>query len=125
MNFCKSLVFREGEGRPTENRNVSKFRNANLETRFYRSCINLHHTSSNSMDGMTGLGDGTVATACKLDTTAADLVCMEEMRMEEMPAWEYELDGTDGVLDVWGVPIWECDSALLAATGFCDYYGTQ
>ena len=79
MNFCKSLVFREGEGRPTENRNVAKFRNANLETRFYRSCINLHHTSSNSMDGMTGLGDGTVATACKLDTTAADLVCMEEM----------------------------------------------
>mgnify|MGYP006151589049 CR=1 FL=1 len=111
MNFCKSLVFREGEGRPTENRNVSKFRNANLETRFYRSCINLHHTSSNSMDGMTGLGDGTVATACKLDTTAADLVCMEEM-----PAWEYELDGTDGVLDVWGLPISEYDSALLAAT---------
>ena len=120
MNFCKSLVFREGEGRPTENRNVSKFRNANLETRFYRSCINLHHTSSNSMDGMTGLGDGTVATACKLDTTAADLVCMEDM-----PVWEYEFDGTFGVLDVWGLPIRECDSALLAATGFCDYYGTQ
>jgi len=35
------------------------------------------------------------------------------------------LDGTDGVLDVWGLPIRECDSALLAATGFCDYYGTQ
>ena len=66
------------------------------------------------MDGITRLGDGTVAaTAYELDWTiaAADLVCMEEM-----PAWEYELDGTDGVLDVWGVPIWECDSALLAAT---------
>ena len=30
MNFCKSLVFEEGESRPTENRNVSKFRNAFL-----------------------------------------------------------------------------------------------
>ena len=78
------------------------------------------------MDGIIRAGDGTVAaTAYELDNTAGDLVCMEEMRVEEMPAWEYELDGTDGVLDVWGVPIWECDSALLAATGFCDYYGTQ
>ena len=73
------------------------------------------------MDGIMHIGDGTAAaTGYQLDTAAADLVCMEEM-----PAWEYELDGTDGVLDVWGVPISECDSALLAATGFCDYYGTQ
>ena len=80
------------------------------------------------MDGIIRAGNGTVAaTAYELDWTiaAADLVCMEEMRVKEMPAWEYELDGTDGVLDVWGVPISECDSALLAATGFCDYYGTQ
>ena len=73
------------------------------------------------MDSITRLGDGTAAaTAYQLDTAAADLACMEEM-----PAWEYELDGTDDVLDVWGLPISEFDSVLFAATGFCDYYGTQ
>ena len=73
------------------------------------------------MDSIIRVGDSTAAaTAYKLDTAAADLVCMEKM-----PEWEYELDGTDGVLDVWGLPMSECDSALLAATSFCEYYGTQ
>ena len=77
------------------------------------------------MDSIIRVGDSTAAaTAYKLDTAAAGLVCMEEM-----PVWEYELNGTDDdVLDVWGLPISECEQtprALLAATSFCEYYGTQ
>ena len=90
--------FPRGRARLTENRYVSKL----FKTHLYQSRRNFVAVHPSSMDGIMHIGDGTAAaTAYQLDTAAADLVCMEDM-----PAWEYELDGTDGVLDgLWGVAL--------------------